>query len=309
MLGFGVGILLATVLATILYRVDGRVEDGEEVAALLRLRVLGRVVGTPVEMSAPGQVVSLGAPAGSAAEAYRRLCATVSHALASEHIRTLLFVSGGDGEGSSVVLANTAVALARTGKRVVAVDGDLRSPSLHQYFDVPNEDGVSSIIAGRTSLSAALHLVDLGLDRALPGAAAGKGQGSLSVLTSGPAVLDPGGLVAGPALAEILAELGKDFDVVFVDAPGLLDAADASSLAFVVDGLLVVVDPAIARRPALQQSREYLDRVPCRQMGIVIMQESRRRSRKGRGRTKRARAAESEASESAAPAVSASPGG
>ena len=312
-LGFGVGLFAAIILVILLHRFDSRVGSEREVATLLRLPVLARLPRSRDERGETGHLVSLAAPAGSAAEAYRRLRASLSVVLADNAAKTLLFASGREGEGTSAALANVGVALARTGRRVVAVDADLRSPSLHGLFNLPNDAGISSVVSDRMSLSTALQQVDVTLEgeyESEPLAAGAESPpASLDVLTSGPSVLDPGELVAGPAIAELLAQLKTSADIVLVDAPGLLDAADASSLASVVDGLVFIVDVKATSRPALRECREYLDLVPCRQLGVVIMQESRRRSRKGRGRAKHAPAAASEASESAAPAVSANLGG
>jgi len=311
-LGFGVGLFVAIILVFLLYRYGARVDGEREVVSLLRLPILGRLSRSRDERAQTGRLVSLAAPTGNAAEAYRRLRAGLSAVLVSDDVKTLLFASARDGEGTSAALANVAVALARTGRRVVVIDADLRSPSLHRHFDLPNDEGVTSIVTGRMSVSTALHPVDVAIDgESVSGPVAAAMEGplaTLNVLTSGPNVLDPGELVAGQAMAEIVAELKGGTDIVLVDSPGLLDAADASALASVVDGLIFIVDTRATSRPALRECREYLDLVPCRQLGVVIMQESRRYSRRGRRRANQVPAVATETSESAATTVSVSPG-
>ena len=312
-LGFGVGLFVAIILVFLLYRYGARVDGEREVVSLLRLPILGRLSRSRDERAQTGRLVSLAAPTSSAAEAYRRLRASLPAVLASDGVKTLLFASACDGEGTSAALANVAVALARTGRRVVVIDADLRSPSLHRYFGLPNEEGVTSVVTGRMNLGAALHPVDVALDRESAsgpvGAATEDPVAILNVLTSGPSVLDPGELVAGQAMGDLVAEASGSADLVLIDSPGLLDAADAVSLASVVDGLIFIVDTRVANRPALQECKEYLDLVPCRQLGVVIMQESRRHARRGRGRAKQAPAVMPEATESAAQTVGVSPGG
>jgi capsular exopolysaccharide synthesis family protein len=273
-IGFGIGLLTALILVILLHRFAPRVSGEPEVVSLLSLPILGRLSRPGDEQPETGRLVSLAAPASSAAEAYRRLRASLSDALASGDVRTLLFASACAGEGTSAALANVAVALARTGRRVVLIDADLRSPSLHKYFGLPNDAGVTSVVAGRMSLSTALHSVDVALERESVDGSLATGVGgppaSLDVLTSGPSVLDPGELVAGQAMPDVLAELRKSADVVLVDSPGLLATADVASLASIVDGLIFVVDARVASRRALRQSRESLDLLPCHLVGIVL---------------------------------------
>jgi len=311
-LGFCIGLIAAIFLTIVLYRFDSHVGDEREVIALLRLPVLGRLPRLRDERLEPGRLESLVAPASSAAEAYRRLRASISTVLAGDAVKTLLFASGREGEGTSFALANVAVAFARTGRRVVIVDADLRNPCLHRLFGLSNDEGVSSVVSGRTSLSAALQPVDFtmeGENEFGSRGAADRPVASLDVVTSGPRALDPGELVAGPGMAELLAELKSSADVVLVDTPGLLNAAAASSLASVVDGLVFLVDVRVTSRPALRECREYLDLMLCRQVGVVIMQQSRARSRSRQRDTTEAVAAESKTSESTALTASDIPGG
>ena len=297
--GFGVGVLLAFILVVVLQRFGRGVGGEREVVALLRFPILGRLSSSRDERSQTGRLVSLVAPTGRAAEAYRRLRASLPAVLAGDGVKTLLFTSACEGEGRSAALANTAVALARTGSRVVVVDADLRSPSLHRYFGLPNDEGVISVGTGRMSLGAALQSVDVALEResSVSGSPATGGEGrlaSLDVLTSGPSVLDPGELIAGKAMARVLAELKTSADVVLIDSPGVLATADALSLAGIVDGLVFVVDAHHVTRRALRQSKESLDLLPCHILGILLMRRQRGQLLPRRRRERQVRPAQSD---------------
>lgn len=309
-LGFFAGLLLAFVLILILERFRTRVESDHELAALLSLPLLGRLLSTPGES---GRLATLEAPASTVTEGYRRLRASLASVLAGDDVKTLLCTSSRGDDETSVVLANVAVTLARAGRRIVLIDADLRHPRVHECFCLPNDVGVSSVVTGRTKLHAALHTVDLALEaESAPGsvAAATKGVGaSLQVLTSGPDALDPGELVAGRAMGEVVADLKRSADLVIVDSPGLLDAADASSLANLADAVVFIANVGGASRSALQECREYLDLMPCRQVGVVAIQNPRAGSRWGRLRTRPAGATAPAGGDPAARTVSITPGG
>lgn len=311
--GMGVGLLAAIAFTFLLYRFGPRLSGAEEARYLLGLPVLGRVPQDRGDRSGTSGVASVSEPTSLAAEAYRRLRASVNSTILNADVKVILFSSSSAGEGTSGTVANLAVALSQAGRRVVVVDADLRRPTQQTYFDLPNDKGVTSVALGQTSVSESLQPIALSAMGELTSAQTrgldGEPAEPLCVLTSGPSVADPGETVAGHAMAAIVSEVKQHADVVLVDSPGLLDAADASALAGVVDALVFVVDARVTSRPALKECKEYLDLVPCRQLGVVIMQESRRHARRGRGRAKHAPAVTPEATESAADTVSVSPGG
>lgn len=266
-LGFGVGLVVALLLLLPLYRLRPRLGRDEDVADLLRLPVLGRLPYWPSAGTAEALAQS------ADAEAYRRLRAVLVPLVHDGSVKTLMFAGAGDGGATGVVLAALGTLLAQSERRVVLVDADLRRPSLHTLFALPNGHGVSSVVGGGDDLAAALQTV---ADPSRPGDDVDERQrGALAVLTSGPAAEHAGDLVATPAMAGVLAELRESADVVLIHAPGILEAADASALAGMVDALVVVVDRAVARRRTLRQCRAYLDLATCRLVGVVILKRGK----------------------------------
>src|SRR5438876_474954 len=89
----------------------------------------------------PQQLVTIADPQGPAAEAYRTLRTNLRFASINQRVQAILFTSAGPDEGKSTTLANLGVAAAQAGARVALVDCDLRRPSLHEIFDLPNAAG------------------------------------------------------------------------------------------------------------------------------------------------------------------------
>lgn len=85
---------------------------------------------------------------------------------------------------------------------------------------------------------------------------------------------NPGEVAASQRVADALRNLAaSDADYVLTDTPPMLSFGDAGSLAPSVDGVLVTVRIDKARRPALEETREALDSMPGRRVGLVVVGE------------------------------------
>jgi len=295
LIGLGTGICLAIVATVLVQRFGARLDGLRQVAALVGYPILGRVPRPSVARShdphhrqafrgrphdagnssqAAETVVSLTFSAGRAAEAYRRLRASLSTVISDGEAQTLLFTSATEREGTGVVVANIAVALARTRSRVIIVDADLRHPRLHACFALPNDVGVSSLAIGEATYEQALHVVNV-LGASTGADSRSAGTACLDVLTTGPAVGDPGDVLAGGRMAAVLAKLKASHDIVLVASSGILSTADTASLAITVDGLILVVDTRLARRRVLGYCRDALELLPSPVLGVVLTEQER----------------------------------
>lgn len=273
LLGLGLGVFGGVGLAFILRQFDTRLTSGNEVSALLHLPILARIPRVVSGQPDLEHLVSVRDPAGVAAEAYRRLRSSLEYAAMSKGAKVLLLTSLCEGEGTSITLSNVAVALARTGTQVAVVDANLRFPMVHAHFGIPNDKGVSTVVAGQASLVDSLQSVAVASaaeSHSAVGEPGGASHESLRVLTSGPPVDSPGDILAGQMMGGIIAELRQSADIVLVGSSALLDAADALALASKVDGLVLLVDMHACRRPALQESREVMSLLPCQKLGVAL---------------------------------------
>src|SRR5579864_2517062 len=87
-------------------------------------------------------------PHSPSAEAYRSLAANLQFAYADRQLQTIGITSAAEGEGKSTTVANLAVALAQSGRRVIVIDADLRRPGLHTLFGVSREEGLTEVLRG-----------------------------------------------------------------------------------------------------------------------------------------------------------------
>jgi Mrp family chromosome partitioning ATPase/capsular polysaccharide biosynthesis protein len=287
-LGFGVGLFAGIGLAFLLEQFDVRIRRPEQIAQFLRLPILGRVPRIKRRELGESAVVTLHHPEGHVAEAFRMVRTNLDFMAVDGDIKSIVLSSCIKGEGKSIAVANLAVSLALAGKKVIVVDGDLRRPRMHKYFELDNTKGVSTVATGQHRLTEAIHAV------AVEPPATGKekadfrdwasGTDALSrlyVLPSGPIPPNPGEIVSGRRFAAIIEELSKEADMVLVDSPAMLAVGDTSAIASKVDGMVFLVDMDMIKRPQLMSASEQLYRLPVRLLGTVVRVHHKRSERYG----------------------------
>lgn len=275
LLGLGLGLVLAVGLAFLRETLDTRVRSVHDIANRLGLPLLARVPGPRGGFRRKSPLVLLAEPESAQAEAFRMLVTNLEFVNIERDAHAVMVTSAVQAEGKSTTAANLAIALARTGKRVVLVDLDLRHPSLDRLFSLEGGAGLTSVVLGRVELEKALAIVPVtasafGGSGSENGNGDGSGAGLLGVLSTGPIPPDPGEFVKTQPVGDLLGHLRELADVVVIDAPPLLHVGDAMALSAKVDGLIVVARLNVLRRPMLGELRRTLDACPAAKLGFVV---------------------------------------
>lgn len=167
----------------------------------------------------------------------------------------VLVTSAKPGDGKSTVVAHLASSLARSGRSVIAIDTDLRRPSLHKRFGAPNEVGLSSILAQGATIAGTVTHTEIE---------------DLRLLTSGPLSPNPADLLSSKRMQEIISELKNEFDAVLIDTPAILAVVDTAVLAPLADIVLLVVELGRSSRSAVQSALEQLRYLGISVDGVVV---------------------------------------
>jgi capsular exopolysaccharide synthesis family protein len=170
-------------------------------------------------------------------------------------LRSVLLTSASPSEGKSTVAAHLAATHASQHKRTLLIDGDLRRPSVHRLYQVPNSVGLSNVLLQQISWRDAVIRID-------------DPQG-LDVLPAGPSTRRASDLM-GMGLAEIVEEATREYDLVVLDAPPLLGFAEPLQMATAVDGVIVVARAGETSRKALNTVITTLARLRANLVGVVL---------------------------------------
>ncbi len=263
-LGLGFGLILVFLAEAI----DTRVRTTEELTRSLGLPLLGQLPRPPRQQTA--RIAMLEDPDSIEAEAFRMARINIDFANIDRGAQTIMVTSAIEKEGKSTTIANLAVAFARTGRRVILVDLDLRRPFIARLFHAERLPGLTDVALGTVNLNEALMPARIGApepDR--PAGRDGAQSGTLHVLPSGPNPLDPGEFVTSRSLDSILEALRERADLILIDAPPTLPIGDAMALSAKVDALLVVSRLGVVRRQMLVDLRRMLETAPADILGVV----------------------------------------
>jgi Mrp family chromosome partitioning ATPase len=190
--------------------------------------------------------------------------------------KTILVTSAVEQEGKSTTAANLAVSLARAGKSVVLLDLDLRRPSVHRFFELKQEPGLTQVVLGQIPIGQALVPVAIGAvdsiwdGRNLAQRNGSRRSGRLCVLTAGTLPPNPGEIAGSAVVSSILNELSWRFDVIVIDSPPALRVGDALALSPNIDAVLLVTRAKVVRRPMLAELRRLLDNCGAAPLGFVV---------------------------------------
>jgi capsular exopolysaccharide synthesis family protein len=235
-----------------------RFRSMEEMQALVGVPALA-IVG---ELSADGAtgieaLQAYSAPNAMESEAFRTLRTALS--FADQETHQLVVSSPEPGDGKTTVLANLGVAIAQSGKRVLLIDADLRRPGLTAMLGMRGIDGLSSLIRSDQDLvaMAKAHIRSSEIE-------------GLDVLPSGPRPPNPAELLGSQRFSELLAWAESCYDQVLVDSPPTLATCDAAVVGRLVEGALLVVNPAKNRRRAVMRSVETFALMKIPLVGIVV---------------------------------------
>jgi succinoglycan biosynthesis transport protein ExoP len=254
-----VGLAIGLGTAVIRDRLDDRLRGSEDFEAQAGQPVLVAVPAHRLAGRKPAAwLVTVSHPSSRAAAAYRDLRTRV-YQTASQRGAKILLVSTAAGRDTSAVAANLAVALAQSGRHVVLVCADLRQSRIHELLGLDNTVGLTSVIGRGTELVLPLPLP-------LQTTAVAR----LRVLPAGPPVADPGAVLQSRVLPPLLQELSRSADLVVVEGPPMLTAAEATVLLDLVNMVLLTGDFRRITRAQVRAAIRRMEPARTKLIGCVL---------------------------------------
>jgi len=195
-------------------------------------------------------------PDSHGAEMFRVLATRLAHMQQKRQLQKLLVTSSVVDEGKSVVAANLALTLARrAGEKVLLIEADLRRPTVSALFSSTQLRGIGEWAEGKLALEDSLYQI-----RDLP----------VWLLAAGHPIDEPLPLLESGRFVKMLEAVSQHFDWILMDATPMLPMADSTSIARLVDGVLVVVRDGYTRKKVLNKALDTIDKNKL--LGVVFNQ-------------------------------------
>lgn len=257
------GMGLAAVAAFLLEQIDQGITDPGQVEGTLDLPLLGtipKLAGNPIAMLADRKT--------AISEAYLSVQTNLRFATNRGFPSSLAITSSRAAEGKSTSAFAIAQSLGRTRRRVLLVDGDMRSPSVHHLLGLENGRGLSNYLTGEDDLDNLIHTSP---------------DVPMAVMTAGPQPPSAPELLSGDRFRALVHELLSRYDHVVFDIPPVMGLADAPLIASAVEGVVFVIEANGTHMSMAQVALGRLQTADSRVFGAVLTKFDTKRGLFGSG--------------------------
>ncbi|MFN6558308.1 MAG: GumC family protein [Nostoc sp. ChiSLP01] len=267
MLGAVVGLMLGGIAVFIRESIDDSVHTTAELEKQVPLPLLGTTPKLPPakpresmiklpfgkpEVLAPWTIQVLQSPPRW--ESLDLIYKNIELLNAVSNLKSLMVTSALPDEGKSALALGLAMSAARLHKRVLLIDANLRDPSLHEQLNLPNEQGLSTLLASDATLPNQISIQYTG-------------SAYIDILTAGPKPADPANLLSSPRMMQLMAAFEENYDLVLIDASPVLGMVDAMLTASSSRSVVMVASIGIVTRSQLTQATAMLSKLNL--IGVV----------------------------------------
>lgn len=280
-MGFVIGVIYTFIAETL----DTSIGTIEDVESTLEVPVLGVIPSMSRELkdrAAKGvqlpekawgkNLIAHYDPKSLSSEAFRTLRSNVQFTSIDKNQKTFIATSSFIQEGKTFNIVNLALSMAQSGEKVLLVEADLRRPVIHKMFGLNRSPGVTDCVLGnyawrdiRNNITDVM-LGEFELDDILKT----PGLENLHIITAGTSPPNPAEILRSSRFREFIKEVKQEYDFVFFDVPPVLPVADATEVAPLVDGVILVYMVGKIGRGVLKRVKLSLDNINAKVMGVVL---------------------------------------
>ncbi|MCD4832921.1 MAG: polysaccharide biosynthesis tyrosine autokinase [Bacteroidales bacterium] len=187
---------------------NNKIEDKKDIESNTRIPIIGTIGHNEIHSDMPVYVD----PKSAIAESFRSLRTNLQYILREKDQKIIMISSTISGEGKTFAAVNLAIIMAMTNKKVLLLGLDLRKPSLHKIFDIPNETGISTYLSKQSEYDSIIKETSIE---------------NLYLTPSGPVPPNPAELIETEQMKNFFEKAGKTFDYIIIDTPPIALVTDA----------------------------------------------------------------------------------
>lgn len=193
-------------------------------------------------------------PTSPIAEAYRKIATNIEFSNIDNEIKTIMITSAKQDEGKTTTICNLVMVMTELKKKILLIDLDLRKPAVHKTFKISNKQGLTDILINKDDYKSYLHNVYQGLD----------------ILTTGMIPANPTEIINSKALKELIKEMSKSYDYIFIDAPPVMLVSDPITISTYTDAVILAIEHGKTEKELAKKAVESLKQVNANIIGAVL---------------------------------------
>lgn len=201
-------------------------------------------------------LIAINDPSSLGSESYRMFRTNLNYMNIDSKLKVIMFASAGIKEGKTTSIANCAVTMAFSGKKVLLIDCDLRRGEMHNVFGFKRVPGLTNCLAEKLHYNEVLNQVCA--------------FENLHVITSGLFSPHPADVLSSIAFEQLINEVKEVYDYILIDSAPMLIVADAAAACKVVDGVVLVAAANETKKEDLKKAQNALAKLDARILGVLL---------------------------------------
>ncbi len=193
-------------------------------------------------------------PSSPIAEAYRKIATNIEFSNIDNEIKTIMITSAKQDEGKTSIICNLALVMTELKKNILLMDLDLRKPAIHKQFELSNKKGLTDLLINKDDYKTYIQNVYPGLD----------------VLTTGMIPANPAEIINSRTLKELIKEMAKCYDYIFLDAPPVMFVSDPITISTYANAVIIAIEHGKTEKDLVKKAVDSLKQVNANIIGAVF---------------------------------------
>lgn len=258
------GVFLSCGIILVIYLIDTTIKDEKDIENSIGVTSLGMLPLYKEEVNGERrEILSFDDSKSPITECFRTLRTNLVFARNNKNLKNILVLSSFSSEGKSYVTANLAMSFAKTNKKVIIIDADMRKGRQHAIFDVKNSRGLSNCLANISEFDSTTvnQIAKYVRNTEYP---------NVHLITSGTRPANPLELISSDKMIELISLLDKIYDYVIIDGTPSNIVSDSIALSKYVDATVLVAEYKKTKVEAINKVKKAIENVGGTITGIII---------------------------------------